>query len=283
MSIIINGYRTKENIGNATFETLMKKIKHAIEEKQRASYISLLSEEVGLVTDYYVLNYITINEGRSILDVAQERLCQRIDEATRSGSENRYNFHIGLEYMPHKKRWYILIASNNDSLAEGILDSVSDLEKFVTTDDEDNQTEEQQKVWNEIREKYTQTLQPMRQHFMVPLPLNVHADSLKFQTVQDRAFYQAENKEYSLIFQSLTKGRAIPPMEIMRYVDEIAIERGNASHAVNVQKNLSQLLVMLPNLTTELVTKPCGELFKKPTDEIVTEEEDDASEEQPEE
>lgn len=278
MSIIINGYRTKENIGNNSFETLMKKIKHAIEETQRASYIGLLSEEVGLVTDYYVLNYITINEGRSILDVAQERLSQRIDEATRTGSENRYNFHIGIEYMPHKKRWYILVASNNDSLSEGILDSVSDLEKFVTTDDEDNSTEEQQKVWNEIREKYTLTLQPMRQHFMIHLPLDVHPDSLKFQSVQDRAFYQAENKEYSIIFQSLTKGRAIPPMEIMRYVDEITIERGNAVHAVNVQKNLSQLLVTLPNLTTELITKPCGELFRKPTVEIAPEDDEEPEE-----
>ena len=262
MSIIINGYRTKENIGNTSFETLLKKIKHAIEEKQRAEYISILSEEVCLVADYYILNYITINEGRSIMDVAQERLAQRIDEASRSGSENRYNFHIALEIMSHKKRWYVLVVSNNARLSEGILDSVNVLEKYVTTDDEDNITEEQQKVWNEIREKYTSTLQPMRQHYMVQLPLNVNPEDIKFQTVQDRAFYQAENKEYSLIFQSLTKGRSIPPMEIMRYVDEIALERGNAFHAVNVQKNLSQLLVTLPNLTTEMISKPCGMLFQ---------------------
>lgn len=262
MSIIINGYRTKENIGNTSFETLLKKIKHAIEEKQRAEYISILSEEVCLVADYYILNYITINEGRSIMDVAQERLAQRIEEASRTGSENRYNFHIALEIMSHKKRWYVLVVSNNARLSEGILDSVNVLEKYVTTDDEDNITEEQQKVWNEIREKYTSTLQPMRQHYMVQLPLNVNPEDIKFQTVQDRAFYQAENKEYSLIFQSLTKGRSIPPMEIMRYVDEIALERGNAFHAVNVQKNLSQLLVTLPNLTTEMISKPCGMLFQ---------------------
>ncbi len=280
MSIIINGYRTKENVGNTTFETIMKKVKHAIEEKQRSSYIGILSEEVCLVADYYVLNYITINEGRSIMDVAQERVAQRIDEASRTGSENRYNFHIALEIMSFKKRWYLLVVSNNDSLAEGILDSVSDLEKFVTTDDEDNITEEQQKVWNEIREKYTKTLQPMRQHYMVPLPMDINPEDIKFQTVQDRAFYQAENKEYSLIFQSLTKGRAIPPMEIMRYMDEIALERGNAVHAVNTQKNMSQLLVMLPNLTTELITKPCGMIFQKPDQEVA---EDMENEEDPQE
>ena len=271
MSIIINGYRTKENIGNTTFENIMKKIRHAIEEKQRANYIGLLSEEVCLVADYYVLNYITINEGRSIMDVAQERLSQRIDEASRTSSENRYNFHVALEIMSYKKRWYFLIVSSNDNLADGILDSIGDLEKYVTTDDEDNQTAEQQKVWNEIREKYTNVLQPMRQHYMIPLPMMIKPEDIKFQTVQDRAFYQAENKEYSLIFQSLTKGRAIPPMEIMRYVDEIAIERGNAAHAVNMQKNMSQLLVMLPNLTTELISKPCGALFQTQPDDVLEE------------
>lgn len=271
MSVIINGYRTKENIGNTTFETIMKKIRHAIEEKQRANYIGLLSEEVCLVSDYYVLNYITINEGRSIMDVAQERLAQRIDEASRTGSENRYNFHIALEIMSFKKRWYFLIVSNNENLTDGILDSIGDLEKYVTTDDEDNITAEQQKVWNEIREKYTKVLQPMRQHYMIQLPLMVKPEDIKFQSVQDRAFYQAENKEYSIIFQSLTKGRAIPPMEIMRYIDEINIERGNAAHAVNVQKNMSQLLVMLPNLTTELISKPCGVLFQAQPDDVLEE------------
>lgn len=265
MSIIINGYRTNENISNNTFESIMKKIRMAVDEKQRAGYIHLLSEEVNMVVDFYVLNYISINNGKSILDVAQERLAQKIDEASRNNQETRYNYHIAMEIMSHKKRWYFLIASNNDTLSDGLLDSVKELEKFITTDDEDERTEEAAKVWGEIREKYTSTLQPMRMHFMIPLPLNINPADIQFQSIKDRAFYQAENKEYSLIYQSLTNGRPIPPMEIMRFMDEITLERQNPIHAINVQRNMSQLLVMLPNITTELITKPCEMIFQTET------------------
>ena len=261
MGIIINGYRTKENVAVSGFETIIKKVKGAIEQKQRALYVDLLSEEVNTIADYYILNYITINNGNSILDVAQERIAQRIDEANRTNAETRYNFKVGLEIMPFRKRWYFLVVSGNEQLYTGILDSVTELEKYITADDETSFTEEHEKVWEEIRQKYTSSAQPMRQTFFIQLPMPINAADIKLQAVQDRAFYQAESKEYGLIFQALTNGRKITPMEIMRYVDEVTIERGNPAHAANVQKNIQQLLTMLPNLTHEMISKPVGNIF----------------------
>lgn len=279
MSIIINGYRTKENISNSAFEEIQLKIRNAINEKQQSEYINLLSEEVNLVADYYILDYINIYDGKSVLDIAQERIAQRVNEASRNDIQSRYNFHICIEVMSYEKRWYFLIASfpNNAGLSEGILDDISDLEKYIVTDDEDNHTKDAQDIWNKIRVKYTD-LQPMRMHYMIPLPLQVNPVDIKFQSIQDRAFYQAENKEYSLIYKNLTNGRPIPPMEIMRFMDEIALERRDPYHTMNAQRNMSQLMMILPNLTTELVTKPADAVFKTQVDANATKPDDQEDE-----
>lgn len=272
MSIIINGYRTKETkISNNSFEEIQLGIRTAINEKQKNEYLSLLSEEVNLVADYYVLNYISIYDGKSVLDIAQERIAQRVDEASRKGIQSRYNFHIGIEVMSHKDRWYFLIVSNNSGLSDDILDNVNGLEKFIVTNDEDNPTKEAQEVWSEIKEKYTTQLQPLRTYYMIPLPMQINPSDLKFQSIQDRAFYQAENMEYSLIYKNLTNGTPIPPMEIMRFMDEITLERRDPYHTVNMQRNMSQLLMTLPNLTSELVTKPADTMFKLDSGEKKTE------------
>lgn len=274
MAIIVNGYRSKENVGVSGFETIMKKIKDAIEKKQRSHYISLLSDEVNLVADYYTLNYLKINPGSSLLDVAKDRIAARIDEAIRASLHSTYNFFIAMQIMTFRKRWYFYIMSENEQISEDILAPVTELEKFTVEDSAESLTEEHEKIWNEIREKYTDgPVQPLNQSYYLKFPVNVDPADIKLHPKHDRVVYQAEATEFCSIYQAQTNGRQLTPVELMRYMDEIAIERKNPSHDSHVRELVARLNTILIDLTPEIISKPIGGLFanNEKTDDAVEE------------
>ena len=254
----MNGYRTKENIGNATFEKILKKIKSAVEQKQRELYIQLLSDETNIVADYWVFKFFQIGNGMSVFDVAQERVCERIREAVSKNHCSMYNLRVNVQVMTHNKRWYFKINTANSELGKDLFSKIPDLEKYCVTEDTDTPCDEEKAAWEEIYRKYNgETSQPMYMVYDVPLPLNtVKAEDLQYKSPEDRAEFLAQSLVFKEAYLTITdNNRKIGnPVELWRYVAEVLIMlKSDPFYLANKQQYVTEIVPQAPVLDAEAV------------------------------
>lgn len=262
MFTIVNGYKTIKSISPTVFSSILKEIKTCIQKTQEKQYNLLFKEELTNLADMYVLNYIQVPEGTSVWDECINRLNQRIINDTRNNLDTRYNFNITIEIMPYKNVWYFHVVCSNESISKGLLDSINKIEpcKVVAGEDVIDQTEDNAKIWEEIRNEYSGSSRiPMRQFYMPELPYSINEESIEFETVNERAKNLAESMEFAEIFNTICKGRQIQPFEIPKCYEEAAKELdGSEHHAENIRMKYTALTSVLPVLTIDTLKNLCG-------------------------
>lgn len=265
MGIIVYGYRTRQAQTGNNVQSLLKAIKESIEKKWNSLYTDLISDEVNNIADNYVLSKIQINPGNSILDVATERICDRISRSMQAQVCSRYNLCITLEIFPFKNKWYILVICNNPMLINGLLANIKCLETYNVLDD--GSTAQAAKDWDQIRSIFTTDIYPLRQVYAPQLPISIGAGEILCQPVAERAAYRAISIERENILSALSANQPIPPAEIMQYIDEIDLEMESSEfHKEAVQERTARLLTILPELNSEMLTKKLG-LDAQPQDQ----------------
>lgn len=265
MYTVINGYKTVKSVSPTVFASILKEAKECVVKAQEKQYNLLFGEEINNLADMYVLDYTAIQEGRSIWEECVMRLNQRIDNDTRNNLDTRYNFGVTIEILPHKNVWYFNVVGQNEMITAHLLDSISKLESFcvVTGEDVVDSTEEAAKVWNEIRDEYTEKKYPMRQFYAPQFPFAIDEDALTLDSVNERAKTNAENAEFAEVFNTLCKGRQVLPFEIPKIYEETLREiDSNPHHNENIRMKYMALTSILPVLSIETLKNPCG--MKKP-------------------
>lgn len=252
--VVLTGYKSNSNLNAAKMLSLSEKIRSAVENKWQTIYMDLLSDEINAVADNYVLNRLQIVPGHSILDVSVERVCNRIHMSSSKNVSTRYNFALSLEVMPYKNNWYILVIDKNPYF-DGIFKDINTLIPYNVVESET--PTENEIVWEEIKQIYSGKSIPFRLNYFPTLPIAIDASKIKFQTKAERALYIAVSDERNAILGSLSMDQAIPPAEIMRYIDEIDLEReAGAFHDYNIRIKTAQLMNILPELSYDLISKP---------------------------
>lgn len=275
MFTIVNGYKTIKSVSPTVFSSILKEIRTCIQKTQEKQYNILFKEELTNLADMYVLNYSQVPEGVSVWDECVNRLNQRIINDTRNNLDTRYNFNITIEIMPYKNVWYFHVVCSNEQISKGLLNSIGKLEPcaVVTGEDVIAPTEDNAKIWEEIRNEYSGNARiPMRQFYMPEFPYNIDEQNVEFETVNERAKNLAESMEFAEIFNTICKGRQIQPFEIPKCYEEAAKELdGSEHHAENIRMKYNALTSVLPVLTIDTLKNPCGlknNIEKKDLEEI---------------
>lgn len=257
---IVNGYRTKSGSVRRLAHTSEDLIQR-VNEVWKAHYIALLKNQISFVADSLVLGSQQYDVNRSVLDIAQERLCGMIRQANLSGAESAYNFVIILEYMYMPDGYvYINVASPNWFIAENLFDNITDMEKFDVSASEAEQATGKIDMWNKIARKYTGSQMSFRQNLIPPLPYPIDEKEYEFEDIQTRAQINAEARERNNILGSLSGGRQIMPSELMHYLNSVEMEMEAPIHKYRIQEYVNQLCGILPVLTYDIVSKPIGQM-----------------------
>ena len=256
---IVNGYRTKSG-SMKRMSMIADKLSERIHEIWRKQYLQLLTDEITYTTDAIVLGTEKYDERLTILQVAEDKVCNAIHAANINGTETSLNLVVILEYMYMPDGYvYINVASPNWFIADGIFDDVQEVEKYDVTAVEAEQATGHIDMWNKIAKTYSNGKMSFRQNYIPELPLmKVGKDDITFKKPSERAVFQAMSRERNNILAALTGGQQIMPQILMRKMDEVEIEMQMPVHQQRIQDYINQLSAILPEITYEMIANPIG-------------------------
>lgn len=243
-----HGY-TINSTNIAKVESILQQAKANMKQAAIELYHKYLSEEITSLVDDIALNVLARPQC-SILEAANNRLFQRIQNAEANNFPTEYNLKVMLQILNYKGKTYIVYCGKS-SYIEDAFASTDGIIKSNTEPTPEGEESADSKKWNRILKD--QDGDPVLYSHMA-FNLELDKTLLVFGSVKDRAEERARHELTSHYLNMLAGGQQIAPNELMRLMDKalaMVLEAEDSELLLNEKQ--MQLMKILPVITLELI------------------------------
>lgn len=249
-----HGYRVKSTNITVVDETL----RHAKEQLALAAseeYHRLLSEEICEVVDDIAMNIKARPNDISLLDLAVNRLNERISYAETHGTGTEYDLRSGVSIIPDKGYTYLVLTTWNPAL-EPAFAATEGIEPYtvglgVTMGDTEEQ-DARAKKWERLYKRNPDN--PAIMMATLTSLMQVDPNKLTFPSVEDRAKVRARRQLTSHWLNQYANGNSITGDVLMPLLDKALTKMLSDEVERDLNMMTDRLKTILPELTLELLT-----------------------------
>lgn len=247
---IITGYKLHTR-DFSEVENALILMQQTIEKIAVKKYHELLSEEVEILIDNISLNIIPRPTDRTVLDIAQESLNQKIAYASGNNLPIEYNMNVSVHVLTSEDYTYFRLNAAYDIYHK----ELSKLPGLIPCSVRNGEgSAENKEIWEYLMKKYETGIQPCITQLFPKGPIAVDKKKLKFSSPLQRSKRIARHNLTNKYLAMYAGNKEIPNYKLMEYMDRSleALTSLPRSKSELTQMEV-QLRTILPNITIELV------------------------------